>query len=124
MNILKSKYYPKFMYFALIIISLLIVFNIANIMQDAKIKTEHKGVSGFATEIDRTNDSLINHTNQYQNQQQNNSTSENNEMYSSKSYLIYYVLLIGIIAGIFITFYVLKSTVVKNIELEEKEREF
>ena len=124
MSILHSKYYPKFMYLALITISLLIVFNMASIMQDAKIKSEHRGISGFATETDNSTNQTPSQTNEYSSQDTNNPKPQNGEMYSTQSYIFYYILIIGIIAGIFITFSVLKSTVIKNIEKEEKDREF
>ena len=119
MNILNSKYYPKIMFLALIVVSLLIVFNMTNIIDNAKLKHDQKSISGFVTGIDRTNNSEVN---SYNNTEINNSSSQEHEMYSAKSYAIYYILIIGIIAGIFITFSVLKSTVLRNIDLEEKER--
>jgi hypothetical protein len=127
MNSQNKRIYPKLIYFILIILSLVMLFSVV-IIQDAKMKNEQNKLSGFATEIDKTNNPAVNHTNEQTTPRATPKTNipkkEKGEMYSTQSYIFYYVLLIGIIAGIFITFSVLKSTVVKNIEREEKDREF
>lgn len=117
--IFNSKYFPKIMYLVLIIVSLLILFSVVIIMENTKMKLEKKSITSFATEIDRSNyteTNIINETNYTE--------SQEGEMYSTQSYIMYYVLIIGIIAGIFITFSVLKSTIIKNIEIEEEARRF
>ena len=114
MNLFSSKYYPKLMYLALIIVSLLIVFNMASIMDNAKIKHEKNSITGFATNTDITNNHAENIT--------KIPNSQEPVLYSTKSYVFYYILLIGIIAGIFITFSVLRSTIIKNIEIEDQQR--
>jgi len=123
MNPLNSKYYPKLMFLAIIVVSLLLLFNIVNIMDKVKINLEKKsttgnaGITGFVSEIDRTNNPI----NSLQNKT-NFSEQPKQEVYTAKSFAIYYSLIIGIIAAIFITFSVLKSTVMRNIEIEEEAR--
>jgi hypothetical protein len=118
MNPLNSKSYPKLMYLALIVVSLLILFNSVNILETANNKMHEKTISGFAIENDITNLTTIpsiNLTN-------NNSMPQKPELYSSKPYIIFYIFLIGIVTAILITFLVLRSTIDKDIELEENER--
>ena len=120
MNPLNSKYYPKIMFLAITVVSLLLLFNIVNIMDQVKMNIEKKSITGFATEIDRTNsppNNIPNETNS-----STHSTQPKQEIYTTTSYTMYYSLIIGIIAAIFIIFSVLRSTIVKNIEVEEESR--
>jgi hypothetical protein len=120
MNPLNSKSYPKLMYLALIVVSLLILFNIVGILQTANNKMHEKTITGFSIKNNIANPadaSSINLTG-------NNSMKKEPELYSSRPYIIFYIFLIGIIASILITFLVLSSTIKKNIELEENERRF
>lgn len=114
--IFDSKYYPRIMFLAITVVSLLLLFNIVNITDKIKTNIDKKPITGFATEIDRTNNSPENLTNY--------TGSPKSEIYTTRSYAMYYSLIIGIIAAIFITFFVLRSTIMKNIEIEEKSREF
>lgn len=52
----------------------------------------------------------------------NNSTDfkEEAQLYSAKSYMLFYISLISLIAAIFLVFLSLRSSVLKNIEKEEK----
>ena len=119
--IFDSKYYPKVMFLAITVISLLLLFNIVDIMEEAKVNYEYKIITGYSAineKIDnsKTNPPIIkiNDT--------NSSSSNKQEVYSTKSYAMYYGLIIGIIAALFITFSVLRSTVLNNIKREEEER--
>jgi hypothetical protein len=111
---IKQKNYPKIMFLIIAVASLLILFSIVNIIDtksNSRIETSKKTLTGFAIE---------NNSNDMSNQ--TNLTGSAGKMYTARSYAMYYVLIIGIIAGLFITFSVLKSTILKNIEIEEKER--
>ena len=120
--IFDSKYYPKIMFLALIVVSLLLLFNIVNITDKIKINIEKKSITGFATEIDRTINPATN-TNNITNEA-NHSIKPEQEIYTTSSYAMYYSLILGIIAAILITFFVLRSTIMKNIEIEEESRRF
>jgi hypothetical protein len=109
MRIFDSKYYPKVMYLALVIVTLLILFNVVNILDSANYKLHERTIAGFAIENQSDNQTGI-----------NNSFQGKGELHSANSYFMYYILLIGILAAIFITFTQLRSTIMKNIELEEK----
>jgi len=137
--IFDSKYYPKFMFLAITVVSLLLLFNVVNIMDQVNNNLKEKQITGFATNIDLPNNESIN-------QSENQSTNSSNitedinipvniknkdnqepnkeEIYTTRSYAMYYILIIGIIAGIFITFSILKSTILKNIKIEEEARRF
>lgn len=118
--IFDSKYYPKIMFLAITVVSLLLLFNIVNIMDQVKMNLENKPITGFVTGIDRTNNSP-NNINNISNKT-NSSSQPEQEIYTTRSYAMYYSMIIGIIAAIFITFSVLKSTIIKNIEIEEESR--
>ncbi len=120
MNPLNSKYYPKIMYLALIVVSLLILFNFVNIIQDAN-NLEKKAITGFAIE-NNTNKTQLSKTEIPKQEKEEIPKEEKQELYSAKSYMMFYFLIIGIIATIFITFLSLKSTVKKDIEIEDEER--
>jgi hypothetical protein len=115
--IFDSKYYPKIMFLAITVVSLLLLFNIVSITDQIKVNIEKKSITGFASSIDNSNNSILNVINVT-----NSTKSDKGEIYSTQSYMIYYILIVGIIAGIFITFSVLRSTVLKNIQREEEER--
>lgn len=115
--IFDSKYYPKIMFLAITVVSLLLLFNIVNITDKIKTNIESKPITGFATNIDNSDNFSNNVTNAT-----NSSTAPRLEMYTARSYTMYYGLIIGIIAAIFITFTVLRSTILKNIKMEEESR--
>ena len=117
MNPLNSKYYPKIMYLLLIIVSLLILFNFANILESANKNTNEKSITGFAIENNETNKTQASKAEIPKQEKE-----EKQELYSAKSYMMFYFLIIGVIAAIFITFLSLKSTVKKDIEIEDEER--
>lgn len=100
------------MYLALIVVSLLILFNTVNILESANNKMQKKIITGFAMENnDSTNSSNL-----------TDDISITEKLYSSKSYIIFYMFIVGIIIAILISFLVLKSTINRNIEFEENER--
>ncbi len=116
MNLLNSKHYPRIMYLALIVVSLLILFNLINIIDIANDKIKDRSLTGFAIENNNNNTS--------NNSTTDKSSSKKSELYTSRSYMIFYSFIIGLIVAIFITFLILRSTINKNIELEEKARKF
>jgi len=131
--IFDSKYYPKIMFLAIIVMTLLLLFNMVNIMDNIKINLDKKsagvqsgigtgtGITGFASDIDNNNN-YNNPENSLSNQTNSTGQGQNQEMYTTTSYAIYYILIIGVIAAIFIIFSVLRSTIMKNIEIEEEAR--
>jgi len=125
--IFDSKYYPKIMYLAITVVSLLLLFNIVNITDQVKMNIEKKSITGFASEIDRTNNTLSNISKETIptkaiSNKTISSIQPKQEIYTTSSYAMYYVLIIGIIAAIFITFTILRSTILKNIKIEEESR--
>ena len=117
MNILKSKNYPRIMYLALIVVSLLILFTMVNILDTANEKFHHR-LTGFAvSENGKINNSDSNITG-------NNDEKNNSEIYTSKPYIIFYIFIVGILVAIVLTFFILSSTIKKNIDEEEKARKF
>lgn len=146
MNPLNSKYYPKIMYLALIVVSLLILFNIVNILDTKNNKTHEKSLTGFAIKNIDNSEAYLTNSSEFSNKtisndspttsgivyNETNDTSinsttndliaKNSELYSSRSYFIFHTFLVGIIVAILVTFLVLRYTVNKNIELEEKSR--
>ena len=125
MKFLENRYYPAFMYVSLIVVSLLILFNFASILNQA----QKQKITGFhISETDIKNNSEKNQNNSIFSESpespKNTSSTESPkdaEIYTFKSYLLYYSLLINLILLIFIAFNSLKRTIWKNIEEEEKE---
>ena len=118
MNPLKSKHYPRIMYLLLIVVSLLIMFSMVDILENTNNNLKYKSLTGFAIENNETNQTSNNTSTQKIN------TNEEQGLYTSKPYLIFYVFLVGILIAITITFMVLSSTIKKSIKKEEDERKF
>lgn len=118
MNILKSKHYPKIMYLLLIIVSLSLLFISVNILETANNKLKQKSLTGFAVNNEINQNIPLNASNISMNEM-NNKTQQ---LYTSRSYLVFYVFLVGIISAIILTFLILRSTIIKNIEKEDNER--
>lgn len=124
MNPLKSKHYPRIMYLLLIVVSLLILFSMVNILENANNNLKYKSLTGFAINNNETNQTLNNPIKNITMQKTNEKQNPEQELYTSKPYMIFYIFLIGILMAITITFMILSSTIKKNIEQEERERKF
>jgi len=81
-NVFESKQYTTIMYLAILIVSLLILFNFINIFEGKEIQQENRNslITGFAT-----------HDNNDSNK--TNGGEGDGELYSGKSYFIYYMIL-------------------------------
>ena len=97
----------SFAYLSAIIFSVLVIFSFVLVIENFE-----KRITGNLIE-----DNTI-----------NNKTDENfeekGELYSTDSYVMFYMIIIGVIAFIFIVSLILKSTIENNIKNEERERGF
>ncbi len=98
-KILKSKYYPRIMFLLILTTLILIFFNIGNIYESANTnKTSTKHFTGYAISDE-------NKTNNTNNSDINN--PESNQLYSEKTYAIFYLFLIVIVGFIGFIFVIL-----------------
>lgn len=103
----ESKNYNSIMFLLLTIVSILVLFNFVNFIEEI-----NSGVTAYA----------IAEQNITQQTPKTNLTSENSgEMYTFQAWSIFYIGLITIIASIIFLSLNLKNTIQKNIEEEERE---
>lgn len=95
-KIFESKYYASVMYILIMITIIAITFNFVNITNKINInQTIHETkLTGYAVSQNQNTNTQINNT--------NISQSEKKELYSEKSYAIYYLTLMGLLILIFI----------------------
>ena len=105
MNILESEKYTAFMFIAISLVTLLILFNFVNIFEENTLeeniieeKKMKNRLTGFVI-YDESNESLD--LEDKQNTESRNSREQQEELYSEKSYFIYYMILIILGVGIF-----------------------
>ncbi len=96
-KILKSKHYRKIMYMLIAITLILIFSNFINILKDSKGYNNQK-FTGFAISDNETKNINTNSSNIKMSTQDNQQKNEaNNQMYSDKTYALFYLFLISLI---------------------------
>jgi len=115
-NIFETKQYPVIMYLAITIITLLILFNLTSIFENNKQLIQKNNEKRIITGLliaeqqnkaeQKTDPKAKQEAEQQTNQQSRNQTSTNQEeqqeLYTEKSYFIYYLLITSICGFIFI----------------------
>ena len=125
-----SKYYSKFMFFALIVVILTLFFVFAEIYQEINYNQQNNKFTGFAVDNPIniiSNENATNTTNISINNINNNKNLTINQtkepvIYTMKSYMLIYSIILGIVSGLFIVFSILRSTIKQDIDIENKEK--
>ena len=97
----------RFAYLSAIIFSVLVIFSFVLVIENFE-----KRITGNAIGDNSTNNKT------------DENLEEKGELYSTDSYVMFYMIIIGVIAFIFIVSLILKSTIENNIKNEERERGF
>ena len=105
-NTIDSHKNISFAYLFAIIFSVMVIFSFVLLIENIE-----KRITGNAIEDNTTNNNI-------------NENLEEEKLYSTDSYVMFYMIIIGVIAFIFIVSLILKSTIIRNIEREEKEKGF
>lgn len=109
------------MFIASIIVTLLILFSIVDIADKINEKIHNKSkyslTGNIVSEKSMKNEQLINIT--FENY--TDSEFKKSELYQTKSAMIYYLMLIGIIASILVIGITLRSIMIENIKKEVEE---
>jgi hypothetical protein len=101
-QMLKSEYYPRIMFLLITVTLILIFFNIGNIYVSANVgKNDTKSFIGFAVLDNQTNNS-------------NSNMTESSQLYSEKTYAMFYLYLIAVVGFISLIFVVLILPRIKN----------
>ena len=113
----ESKNYPTIMFLALILLSIIILFSFVNFVQDVD-----EGLTAYAIaqqeRIEQpAEQELIN-----QITEQNITESEEAEIYTTKAWSIFYIIIIAIIILVAAFSIILKKTIQRNIKEEDKEQ--
>jgi len=95
----ENENYPKIMYFLIILVSLLLFFNLVSLIEKANT------ITGYA----------IN------NSKEINQTQETEEMYTAKSYMMFYIIVILLVASAILISLKVKKIIWENIQRENKE---
>ena len=114
--ILNSKHYPQAMFMLLIIACLMILFTSVVILKDIN-KILEKRITGYVVENEEKIE--INNTLK-DNSEVTNNTSLAGAVYSSRSYMLFYIILGSIVVTIIIITLSLRKTIIQNIIEEER----